>query len=317
MSISQKDRTILWSRAAGRCSVGECRIELTENTEAGDAAYTLGQMAHIVGEKTDAARGHSSLTLPERNSYSNIVLLCPRHHRMVDEDEAAYPIERLHLIKDQHELWVRETLSAPDERTAAANEIYAGLLDAAERAFDFDNWDSWTYSAFDVYPSWEKKRIEAIMEFRKVVLRTPWPEQLDEFERATQTLSMAAQRAANSFLEHCDDDPRSDDRLLVVKWYRSEHHEDSDARVEREKQWEAWDDERSRWVRELCRAANWWADVARRDINPRYLVKVGRLTLTSGDLMGTSSKLFDYTSEQKSQLPKELVGIAWEPFLTT
>jgi len=39
----------------------------SQDTEAGDAAYTLGQMAHIVGEKATAARGESTLTSPQRD----------------------------------------------------------------------------------------------------------------------------------------------------------------------------------------------------------------------------------------------------------
>src|SRR5258705_3870484 len=123
MAISQKDRVVLWTRAAGRCSFAECRRELTQDTEAGDAAYTLGQMAHIVGEKTTAARGESPLTGPQRDSYSNLILLCPTHHRTVDEDAAAYPVERLHFIKDEHEAWVREAFAADDDRATAAMEI--------------------------------------------------------------------------------------------------------------------------------------------------------------------------------------------------
>ena len=48
--ISQKNAKILWARAAGRCSLPECRLELTlEKIEEGMLTY--GEMCHIVGEK--------------------------------------------------------------------------------------------------------------------------------------------------------------------------------------------------------------------------------------------------------------------------
>ncbi|MEA1975365.1 MAG: hypothetical protein U9N10_07360, partial [Bacillota bacterium] len=40
-----------------------------------------------VGEKEDAARGKSQLSLDERNTYHNLILLCPTHHTEIDKNE--------------------------------------------------------------------------------------------------------------------------------------------------------------------------------------------------------------------------------------
>jgi HNH endonuclease len=102
MSIKQKDIKLLWGRAANRCAI--CRVELIQDKNAASSSYTIGEQAHIVGEKDEAARGKSIMPLEERNSYHNLILLCPNHHTEIDNNEEDWPIEKLHQIKSMHEL---------------------------------------------------------------------------------------------------------------------------------------------------------------------------------------------------------------------
>ena len=73
MAVNQKDIKLLWGRAANRCSI--CKIELTQDSESVSSSFTLGEQAHIVGEKESAARGISKLSVDDRNSYHNLILL--------------------------------------------------------------------------------------------------------------------------------------------------------------------------------------------------------------------------------------------------
>lgn len=104
MAIRPTDAYRLWGRAGGRCSI--CRIPLTLLEFEG----TLGEIAHIVAKSTSGPRGNSSLNAQERDSYSNLVLLCPNHHTEVDRQAALWPIEKLHEIKALHEQWVQEQI---------------------------------------------------------------------------------------------------------------------------------------------------------------------------------------------------------------
>ena len=69
-------------------------------------------MAHIKGEKPQAARYDPDMTDEERSSYDNRILLCKNHHKMVDDQPDTYTVEILHQIKNEHEAWVRQTLEA-------------------------------------------------------------------------------------------------------------------------------------------------------------------------------------------------------------
>ena len=108
MGITQKDIKLLWGRAANRCAI--CRNELSENKAAIAGQFPIGEQAHIVAEQENGPRGQSLLTSDERNSYHNLILLCPTHHKIIDKNTEDYPVERLHILKSQHELWVQKSL---------------------------------------------------------------------------------------------------------------------------------------------------------------------------------------------------------------
>ena len=100
--MKMKDVKILWGRAANRCSFPGCRIELSP--EGGD--YTVGEIAHIVAESYEGPRGNDELLFEKRNDYLNLILLCPTHHTIIDNDLSAWTVERLKEIKQTHEQWV-------------------------------------------------------------------------------------------------------------------------------------------------------------------------------------------------------------------
>ncbi len=108
METPKKDLKILWGRSANRCSM--CRQELSADKVHGNSSYPIGEQAHIVAENDNGPRGKSILNEKERASYRNLILLCPTHHSIIDKAPEDYPIERLHMIKQEHEDWVRESL---------------------------------------------------------------------------------------------------------------------------------------------------------------------------------------------------------------
>jgi len=105
MAITQKTIKLLWGSAAGRCSFPGCgkRLCLPESEES--APYTIGEMAHIRGEKPDALRHDASQTDAERNGYANLILLCPTDHTTIDKHEnlKTYSVNALLNMKAQHE----------------------------------------------------------------------------------------------------------------------------------------------------------------------------------------------------------------------
>lgn len=75
-----------------------CDLVLARKLDNG-VSGTIGKIAHIVGENEGSARYSDLLTLEQRNSPDNLMLLCGTHHDMVDNYESEYSVEDLHIIK--------------------------------------------------------------------------------------------------------------------------------------------------------------------------------------------------------------------------
>lgn len=76
----------------------------------------IGEQAHNKGEHPGTEKSKPSARFDEqqdpkeRNSYTNLILLCPTCHTIVDKDEAKYTVERLRAIKSAHENKVSEAI---------------------------------------------------------------------------------------------------------------------------------------------------------------------------------------------------------------
>lgn len=138
MAITQKSIKILWSASGGRCAFPGCWERLCYH-EAEDAApFTLGEMAHICGDKSGANRHDASQSDAERDDYENLILLCPTHHTLIDrkENEAEYTVDALHKMKAEHEARVHARLEI--DPTTKKAEIARALLPLLE-----ENRQSW------------------------------------------------------------------------------------------------------------------------------------------------------------------------------
>lgn len=113
MAITPKSIKLLWSNSAGMCSFRGCSEKLSVEDAAGVAPYTLGEMAHIKGNKAGSNRYDPSQSDVERDSYENLILLCPNHHTLIDkrENEIEYTVDLLHEMKSEHERYISNRLA--------------------------------------------------------------------------------------------------------------------------------------------------------------------------------------------------------------
>ena len=140
MAVLQSDLKLLWGRSGNRCAL--CRCELSFDPEHASSALPLGEQAHIVAKVHDGPRGNSILTSEERDSYDNLILVCPTDHARIDKAIEDYPIEKLHLLKAKHELWVRSQL-AREVQPGIAEQVYASLLDSFVENCGPSYWSQW------------------------------------------------------------------------------------------------------------------------------------------------------------------------------
>jgi len=109
MSILEKDRKLLWGRSANRCSI--CKTELVILKTENDDDSIIGEECHIVSKKENGPRFRNNFELAKADNYSNLVLLCRIHHKIIDDQVNEYSEETLLKIKEQHEKWICEKLN--------------------------------------------------------------------------------------------------------------------------------------------------------------------------------------------------------------
>ena len=110
MGTSIPDIKRLWGRAAGRCSYPTCGLDCLPLLD-GDNPTVVGEMAHSIARSVKGPRGHSS---GGHDGYSNLILLCPTHHRLVDRaPEGKFSTETLLEWKADHEREVANALTGP------------------------------------------------------------------------------------------------------------------------------------------------------------------------------------------------------------
>ncbi|MDO9520606.1 MAG: HNH endonuclease [Pseudohongiella sp.] len=308
MAIDQKDIKLLWGRSGNRCAL--CNHQLTQNKAAVTAAFTLGEQAHIVGEKETAARGKSLLTKDERNSYHNLILLCPTCHTQIDNNADDWPVERLHGAKSKHELWVSETLSETVDHVKLANDIaIAAIVDAAIKYCDLENWKAWSSWAISPTPIWQRARVDGAYALRQRLLAAIWPSGMEEFRDAVITLSIFFYRASEKFMEHAELIGEELDTWRAVRFYKLKNpNPNYDRDVER---YDIWIEECCQLIYQTARAANWFADVVRKEVNPMFFLEKGKFIIEEGPMQDLSNwtRLLEFSDDEKAMFPDGAVAV--------
>ena len=95
-------RVFLFTVAGGRCEFDNCNRYLLQH-HVTHLHGTFAEMAHIVAFSSSGPRGESELSSDERNDISNLMLLCPTCHKLIDDNAELYTVDTLKEFKRYHE----------------------------------------------------------------------------------------------------------------------------------------------------------------------------------------------------------------------
>ena len=101
-AYSEKTRLLVWTQSGGRCAYAGCSKALVLDVGDGDVSL-IGQMAHIVANSRQGPRGHDPLDDEAKREAPNFILLCPEHHKLVDDHPRRFPVPVLRRMKREHE----------------------------------------------------------------------------------------------------------------------------------------------------------------------------------------------------------------------
>ena len=119
--INAATAAALWALSNGTCYAPGCDTPVVREVRPGVYRKNV-QIAHIIGVRPGSAR-YQEIPRDERDSFSNLILLCLAHHADVDDTRFAdtlYPVEVLRRWKEEREGsdgGLLGPLSIPDEET--------------------------------------------------------------------------------------------------------------------------------------------------------------------------------------------------------
>jgi len=146
-TLNAQDQRILLAEAGGQCELEGCPEFIYEDMLT-KQEYHFGEYAHIIGDSKDGPRGDVVLSDEYCSDRRNIMLLCPKHHKMIDTIVEKYSVAQLFAMKKRHEERVRRVLSIGKDRfstviTYAANVGFHNCVirpDEANETLLTDGW---------------------------------------------------------------------------------------------------------------------------------------------------------------------------------
>lgn len=117
----------LFALSGNRCAFPDCQVPIVE------AAGTISaEICHIRAQSKGGPRYDEAQSEAERHAFENLILLCRRHHKIVDTEPEVYSVEALQELKVVHEA----QFGRPEE---PADAFYAKILLNAMRRIEVNN----------------------------------------------------------------------------------------------------------------------------------------------------------------------------------
>lgn len=119
---SPKQSTLkrLFAVSSNQCAFPDCTNRLF------DGAKLIADVCHIAGKNPRAKRYDPLQTEAQRQGFNNLIVLCPNHHRTIDDDEAKYTRPVLRDMKRVHEARSTEEFIVPDKTLERIALVLAG-----------------------------------------------------------------------------------------------------------------------------------------------------------------------------------------------
>lgn len=104
--LPRQTEILLVSRAGGRCEFRGCNEFLYSHPLTGEAG-NFGENAHIVAFREGGPRGDAPDRPVDIDDAENLMLLCRRDHKLIDDNEERYTVGELRTHKREHEARIK------------------------------------------------------------------------------------------------------------------------------------------------------------------------------------------------------------------
>lgn len=88
----------LFALSGNLCAFPGCSLPMVE-----ESGTVTGEICHIHARNKEGARFNEALSEKEIHAFDNLILMCGRHHKVIDDEEEIYTAETLWELKKIHE----------------------------------------------------------------------------------------------------------------------------------------------------------------------------------------------------------------------
>ena len=272
MSLSVPNRKILWGRSGNRCAFPGCNQELHEIIGK-EGSTIVGEECHIEAQSEGGPRFNEKLNSKQIDSYENVILLCPTHHRIIDDNPQKYTVDVLNKMKTEHEERVRRSL---EDKSEYDDLYYESIVAYIEVMLDFDNWDAWTSFLLSADgPMCTDDMLDCIDIISHYILGRVWDGRYPKLENSIKTFRIILTDLLDVFYRHSES---KQGWQFTEKFYKIKPYNYKIAHQLAEEY-----REHMRLVNnlvfEMTRAANQICDLTRKFVNNTYRRTEGKLII--------------------------------------
>jgi len=267
----------------------------------GDRDFTdVGHECHIVAQEDDpqVARSVSSLTdeereefkelIEDRHGFSNLVLMCLKHSRIIDDPKQGYSVARVVEIKRNHEAEMNNRRSPQDRREAAAELAYAEIVEEWEDRIRLDDWERLISPLVaDGHPRMSVEHFDSLRFATQWLFKRVWMGSNRDLEAAFENFRLVLQDLLNVLERYPHAHLRETQGLVAIaRFYNDPEYwgPEPDHRA-LDEMYDYWSALVEDLAYELTRSANLVCNVVRRTLDPSYRARHGVTTLTAGPFM--------------------------------
>ena len=271
MSISVQNRKILWGLSGNRCAFPGCN-QLLHLSVGESGSSLIGEECHIEAQSGNGPRFNSKLSERQINDYRNLILLCPTHHKIVDDNPEEYPVETLIKMKAAHEARVRTAL---EDKAGNDDMHYEAIIMYIDMMLEFEYWEAWTSYLLNAQPLTTNEKINDIEEIHRYIISRIWPGRYPELEEAFKNFDTVLWDLYNVFFRHAESQGLG---YRTVKFYRIEPY---DYRVANQflPSYNRHVLLVNTLIKELTKAGNHLCDIFRKCVNSGYRIAEGKLMI--------------------------------------
>lgn len=124
-----RTREILFGRSGNQCAHPECTEILISRIGDGSEYHFNLHRCHIRPVSEKGPRAETGVETEELNSPENLILLCPNHHKLLDDHPDLYPVEKLKKWKLEHEAKIESRPDIPDANPLSPFQFLTDIVD--------------------------------------------------------------------------------------------------------------------------------------------------------------------------------------------